>query len=534
MTYMKKISLLVAMMYSTSGLADVLIADQDPLGNLANVYIGLGVDNFNQPINGTATGSIMIGSTNDTLGGTCSYGGYGGDQCRSATDAIGLGNYTSIASGSIGGIAIGTRAEVGNVTNSYLTDTPAFHSIAIGDNTHTYGNNSISFGSQSTDDGRSYVLSLGNASLGIKRTITNVADGALFSGSTEAVTGSQLYATNQTVNAISGQITNAYNLANSANNTANSALMYAGDALIIANDAQTLATQVNNRTFGINNELRGSQSVLNISNPAGGRQITGVIAGTQWNDAVNLSQLQQGLQSSEMNAYYNSINIVNDALHGTGVDGARADIGISTATGTDPDFDVLETTASLTVTNSLGNTHGIIVSPAKTEISGGTTSTSLTLDDSGATLATVATGAPAQLHGVADGTAPNDAVNVKQLTDALASFTGGGGVGSSEIKRLDGRIDRLEGKIKEIAKKAYGGTALSMALAAPTPVQAGQVQMGFGIGNFNGESALALNVSRATETGNAVVSFGGGFTSAGDIGFRGAIAWAWDPEVSTK
>jgi autotransporter adhesin len=190
--------------------------------------------------------------------------------------------------------------------------------------------------------------------------------------------------------------------------------------------------------------------------------------------------------------------------------------------------------ASLTVTNELGNTHGIVVDTTKTVISGGTTSTSLTLDDSGATLATVATGAPAQLHGVADGTAPNDAVNVKQLTDAIASFTGGGGIGSGEISRLDGRIDRLEGKIKEIAKKAYGGTALSMALAAPTPVQAGQVQMGFGIGNFNGESALALNVSRATETGNAVVSFGGGFTSAGDIGFRGAIAWAWDPEVSSK
>jgi autotransporter adhesin len=82
-----------------------------------------------------------------------------------------------------------------------------------------------------------------------------------------------------------------------------------------------------------------------------------------------------------------------------------------------------EATASLTLTNDLGNTHGIVVTTDQTTISGGTTSSSLTLNDNGATFSDASTGKPVQVHGVADGTSDFDAVNLRQLGGAIASVT---------------------------------------------------------------------------------------------------------------
>ena len=82
-----------------------------------------------------------------------------------------------------------------------------------------------------------------------------------------------------------------------------------------------------------------------------------------------------------------------------------------------------QATAALTVTNSLGNTHGIVVQEDKTTISGGNYSSSLTMADNGATFSDSATGAPVQVHGVADGTSDFDAVNVRQFSSAIASVT---------------------------------------------------------------------------------------------------------------
>jgi hypothetical protein len=79
-----------------------------------------------------------------------------------------------------------------------------------------------------------------------------------------------------------------------------------------------------------------------------------------------------------------------------------------------------ESTAALTLTNGDGNTHGIVVTETQTTMSGGRLSTSLTLHDDGATFANTTNGEPVRVHGIADGTAPHDAVNVQQLGAGLA------------------------------------------------------------------------------------------------------------------
>ncbi|MFA5182653.1 MAG: YadA-like family protein [Syntrophales bacterium] len=83
-----------------------------------------------------------------------------------------------------------------------------------------------------------------------------------------------------------------------------------------------------------------------------------------------------------------------------------------------------ESTAALTLTNGDGNTHGIVVTETQTTMSGGRNSTSLTLHDDGATFANATNGDPVRVHGIDDGTAPNDAVNVRQLGSGLAMVAG--------------------------------------------------------------------------------------------------------------
>lgn len=82
--------------------------------------------------------------------------------------------------------------------------------------------------------------------------------------------------------------------------------------------------------------------------------------------------------------------------------------------------DVQQTTASMVVTNGYGNSHGFIVNETQATMSGGTSSSSLTLNDGGATFSNSSSGGPIQVHGVDDGTAPFDAVNVRQLEAGLA------------------------------------------------------------------------------------------------------------------
>jgi hypothetical protein len=126
------------------------------------------------------------------------------------------------------------------------------------------------------------------------------------------------------------------------------------------------------------------------------------------------------------------------------------------------------TSASLLVNTDSGQSHGIRITQTSTIVYGGTSTTTLTLDDNGATFADEDTGNPVKVTGIADGTSDYDAVNMRQL----------GGV----MDRLNGRID-----------KAYSGIASTAALTAiPTPIPGKNVSFGLGFGNFESRSAIAF------------------------------------------
>jgi hypothetical protein len=105
--------------------------------------------------------------------------------------------------------------------------------------------------------------------------------------------------------------------------------------------------------------------------------------------------------------------------------------------------------------NSTG--HGLTINTDSTVLSGGTHSTSLTLNDWGATFSN--NGSPARVTGVADGVNQYDAVNYGQL------------------------------------QKSYIGVASVSALAAiPNTMPGKRFAIGAGYGYFENESALALGL----------------------------------------
>ena len=152
-----------------------------------------------------------------------------------------------------------------------------------------------------------------------------------------------------------------------------------------------------------------------------------------------------------------------------------------------------QSSASLTLTNGLGNVHGLVVNETQATMSGGINSSSMTLDDNGATFSNSSTGAPVQVHGVADGTADFDAVNLRQL------------------------------------KRVAAGVAGVVAMTNIPQVEPGKTMaVGMGLGNFWGETALAVGMSyrrQNTVWRASVSSNSSSYRSSTTVGVGAGISW---------
>ena len=133
-------------------------------------------------------------------------------------------------------------------------------------------------------------------------------------------------------------------------------------------------------------------------------------------------------------------------------------------------------------------------------------------------------GAEVALHNVADGTAPTDAVNVRQLgqaseatfvrsadyTDArIAEFAATVDVMGQAMNAFDGRLDQfgtrldaVEFNLSDYRRDAEAGIAGATALAnMPQPMDRGASMIAGGVGHHRGETAFAIGFSSAFEGG---------------------------------
>lgn len=143
------------------------------------------------------------------------------------------------------------------------------------------------------------------------------------------------------------------------------------------------------------------------------------------------------------------------------------------------------------------------------------TADSLTINNGGPTISN--TGIDMNntvISNVAEGSAPNDAVNVQQLNKAVDSVRG----------NFAGVVNQMN----ENRKISSGGIAAAMAFERPLDTQPGKISAGVGVAHFDGQSAMALSTSYLTPNAKTRFSVGVAGSTASKVGVRAGMSFVFD------
>ena len=194
----------------------------------------------------TASGFESTAVGTRSVAGSTGATAFGVDAKATGLDSTSIG-IRSAASGD-GATAVG-RDSIASGTNS----------LALGSGAVSSGTNSVALGAGSTDGGLANVVSVGAP--GAERKIINVSPGTISPTSTDAINGSQLYATNQAVANLDGRVST---LENKINSIGDNDEAFEGTAIALAMTGGTLpfdknfAISANWGTFEGENAFAGS------------------------------------------------------------------------------------------------------------------------------------------------------------------------------------------------------------------------------------------------------------------------------------
>ncbi len=291
-------------------LGDDARAGVDADGNkVANQNAGVSVGAGTRSANGAvATGFRANASGNFSIA-------VGGDAKAQAEHSTAVGYLSKAGASQATALGRGSEATakfasaLGNLAKASNTS-----SVALGDRAQASHENAFALGAGAVTASANSV-SVGSASR--KRKIQYIADGVVGAGSTDAITGNQLHATNQAV-------TKAQTAADGATTTANAAKVESGNALAETVALGGLVSQAAaNESVRLGQKNSGTQ--LDVRNSANAnRRIVGVADGAisaTSNDAVT------GKQLHETNANVNSAQTAANAAKDS-ADTALADTGV--------------------------------------------------------------------------------------------------------------------------------------------------------------------------------------------------------------
>lgn len=267
--------------------------------------------------------------------------------------------------------------------------------------------------------------------------------------------------------------------------------------LSIANNTASLSSgggTASNGTTGTAGIVGGGgyTAFANVQTIAAGQSVNNNLQGAQYVNRINGNTFVDGDVYINGTLNYVSSNTANTTVVGDGATdatsagmsvvnaGQAGGVAVDTNGKLTANATPTQTSSALTVTNTTtGQTHGYLVNETQATMSGGTRSTSMTLDDNGARFSNSATGAPVKVTGVADGTQDFDAVNWRQLQSAYKGIAG--------VAAMNG----------------IAGLDVNKTFA-----------LGVGVGSFEGEQAIALGAQyRFSKTGvvraNTSIASGG-------------------------
>ncbi|MBB3691937.1 YadA-like family protein [Sphingomonas sp. BK580] len=542
---------------------------------LGNVASGDGAVAIGDPNYATGAGATALGKDNNATGiGAIALGnvnvasGDGSTAIGSTNQASGLGaaalGFTNVASGN-GAIAIGTN-------NSATGD----GALAIGANVVTNAADTLAIGNTASAQG-TRAVAIGNMAAATATYAAAFGFNAEARDSYSTAVGTVAHAEGFGSTAV-GTLASASGFATSA--IGSGAIADKDGSVALGSASQTTRGAVSGYTaFGLTapqaslGEVAIARNIAylnpgtNTYSPIGNRQITGVAAGAADTDAVNVSQLRgvssamgaalvagfgggasyDGLTGALAAPSYtldgvtyssvgDALQAINARLSGApaGTPGApsngaaggapprtNTDGGPTPAPVSAGDAGAGASTQLTATTTRVAAVETRVSSvETKAEAALAASSRSIQYDGDGSDSVTLGGEKAVALHNLAPGTSDGDAVNVAQLNGAMGAAV------DAANSYTDQRVAALSFDLGRVNRDLSAGVAGALAMAGmPQPYEEGKSMFSLGAGTFQGQSAVAMGVSRIMEDGHTIVKLGATYNSRKRIGANVGIGY---------
>ncbi|RKF38400.1 YadA-like family protein [Paraburkholderia fungorum] len=357
------------------------IVTQDPVSRIINIgaTTGGGLINIagtagNRVLTGVAPGAVNATSA-DAISGAQLY-------TQAASTAVALGGGATVnPNGSVTAPSYRVGGTVVNNVGSAITNldgrvTQNTNDIAGLQTTVSNISGSVANALQYDSSAHDKVTLGGTAANAPKVTLTNLQDGEVSATSSDAVTGAQLWNTNQQIDNLGQQIGDI-NLAVkntqatgssyvAVNSTGNTAQAIGNGTVAIGGGAQ--ASAPNSVAIG-EGSVADQSNTVSVGSAGNERRITNVAAGQAPADAVNMQQFQGGMNEIARNAYSGTASAI--ALTMVPEVDANKNLAIGVGTAGYKGYQAVAVGLSARVTQSLKVKLGAGISSATTTVGAG-------------------------------------------------------------------------------------------------------------------------------------------------------------------
>ena len=552
----------------------VAIGPEATAGGSRSIVIGgLGDDktdgkNFDKATSaGDATQAIVIGNGAQAKAAASYSITLGNSAKTEAVTGISIGDRANVASGANSGIALGKNAvanKSGDIAIGESSSTSDKHTVSG----LTIGNTTLSTGVAATDNG---TVSFGNNT--IKRQIQNVGAGEISETSSDVVTGSQLYHVIKAADEIAkteykfqvngSDIKTMSNKGTSATNNANNVLNFkAGDGLDVAYENNAVTYKLNAESKKSISDAKAaaktvSDKLVEINTSAEQAKIAASRA------ASSATAADKSAQSAASSATAADKSAQSAASSATAAD-KSAQSAASSATAADKSAQSAASTAQRIENSGLISKDGKTAFAADnssnrdsakakgkdatamgygSNASGENTTALGNNSQASAKNATaIGQGAKAKAENavaIGQGSVANekDTVSVgndgsngqpivnRRITNVATPIHNTDAVNKQYV---DNSVNSVRNELKQTDKKLRGGIAGAVAMAnIPTANRAGGTMIGLGVGNFKGQNAIAVGISRSSDNNRIHFKASGSANSAGDYAVGGGIGYQW-------
>ena len=413
-------------------------------------------------------------------------------------------------------------------------------SIAIGNGSSAASANSIAIGTGNTVNGdKSIAIGTGHAVEGEGNAV--IGDPNTVTGANNQVLANESTVTGDSNVAIGNEVTISANegvaVGSGAQTTVDGGVAL-GSKSVASTDAGEAGYDPDTESASTDTSSTWKSTAAAVSVGDAGsdvtRQITGVAAGTQDTDAVNVAQLKKAGSNIEFNGdtggaiskpkQLNIVGGITDESKLTAEDNigvvSDGDKNLKVRLAKDiKGVDTVTVNKQVTVggnTTITGDTVTTNTVNAKTVKAGDTT-----INNDGVTIKNGPTITKNNvdmggqvIHNVGRGTADTDAANVAQLKEVEASF--------------NGKLDHLRDRIGDVAEDANAGVAMALAAASlPQAYLPGKSMMSVAGGTYRGQQGYAIGFSTVTDNGKWVIKANATGNSQGHYGAAVGAGYMW-------